>query len=93
MKMLKAKQLLLLFAAAFILYAALAFKVHNHFDHIHDETCEIYILEQYFIPLLVDLTPIVLVGFIYKFELIYKVTTYKHKESKWVNSRAPPRII
>ena len=84
------KILLLKFFTLTILFASFAINLHNHEDHDHDESCSVYVLEQYFIPLIVDLsTPIFPIEFV-AFEYPEVLLPQGFKQQSHTSIRAPP---
>jgi len=86
------KTVLIQFLFVTVFFVAFHSALHNQFDHQHDSSCSVYVLEQFFvgadavIPLLVFtlFTPFVFI--------LYHRSVYKLEVQKTFNNRAPPLL-
>jgi len=77
-----------------ILFAAFLFTfihsaIHNKFDHHHDQSCAVYVLEQFYFG--VDITDIVPLSFLFlPFVFVTFIKDFDHfKEKNYFSIRAP----
>ena len=77
--------------AAFI-FASLHSAIHNDFDHHHDASCNVYVLEQLFVG--TDDIPSILLPTLFVTFLFFTffLPPYCHRLPRLVQSRAPPSL-
>lgn len=63
---------------------------HNKFDHLHDDSCSVYVLEQLYFSADVEIASVISTIFLLFIFINYLRSRYQFQAQKTFNSRAPP---
>lgn len=81
----------IILVASFV-FAFLHFSFHNNFDHKHDESCSVYVLEQLFFGAdVISISPIFTSFLPFVFSVVI-VQIYSFRQLNFFHIRAPPAL-